>query len=255
MKILVIGGTGLIGKDVSAKLSREGHEVIIGAPSHGVNIVSGEGLEEALKGTDVVIDLSNSSSPDDETALNFFRSAGKNLRAYEKEAGIKHHLVLSIVGTDRAQYIGYLKAKKEQEDNIKGSGIPYTIVRSTQFHEHVTTIIAVQGNENEVKVSTVDYQPIAAEDVVNYLSKFALEEPKNGTVEIAGPERGSMTQFVQRYLDTTGDSKVMVFNDENKYMYLDIPKDLLVPLENYYKGAINFEDWVKTQKPISHSKY
>ena len=252
MKILVIGGTGLIGKDVSAKLSRDGHEVIIGAPSHGVNIISGEGLEEALKGTEVVIDLSNSSSPDDETALNFFRSAGKNLKAYEKEAGVKHHLVLSIVGTDRAQYIGYLKAKKEQEDNIKNSGIPYTIVRSTQFHEHVTTIITVQGNENEVNVSTVDYQPIAAEDVVNYLSKFALEEPKNGTVEIAGPERASMTQFVQRYLDTTGDSKVMVPNDENKYMYLDIPKDLLVPLGDFYQGDINFEDWMKIQKPVNH---
>ncbi len=244
MKILVVGGTGLIGKEVSKKLVEAGHEVIIGSPSKGVNVISGEGLADALKGTEVVIDLSNSASPDEETALNFFRNAGKNLVAYEKAAGVKHHLVLSIVGTDRAQYIGYLKAKTEQEDNIKGSGIPYTIIRSTQFHEHTPTIIAVQGNENQVNVSTIEYQPIAAEDVVNLVIQFALAKPKNGTVEIAGPERAPMTEFVQRYLDAKGDSKVVVSDDENKYMFFDIPKDGLVPLGKFHAGQIDFDTWM-----------
>ncbi|WP_114941214.1 SDR family oxidoreductase [Mucilaginibacter endophyticus] len=245
MKILVVGGTGLIGKDVSRKLTEAGHEVIIGSPSKGIDVVSGEGLEQALDGTDVVIDLSNSSSPDDETALNFFRAAGKNLAALEKKADVKHHLVLSIVGTDRATYIGYLKAKKEQEDNIKSSGIPYTIIRSTQFHEHITTLIAVQGNDTEVNISTVEYQPIAAADVVDLVVKLALEKPKNGTVEIAGAERASMTDFVQRYLTHKGDSKVLIPNDEDKYMFFDIPKNLLVPLGEFRAGSILFDDWLK----------
>lgn len=245
MKILVIGGTGLIGKDVTRKLTDLGHNVIIGSPSKGVNIVSGEGLAEALKGTDVVIDLSNSASPDDETALNFFRAASKNLAVYEKEAGVKHHLVLSIVGTDRATYIGYLQAKKEQEDCIKNSGIPYTIIRSTQFHEHITTLITVQGNGTEVNISTVDYQPIAAQDVVQFVIKLAFEEPKNGTVEIAGPERAPMTDFVQNFLNYKGDPKVLVANDDNKYMFFDIPKDLLVPLGEFRAGSIKFDDWLK----------
>lgn len=245
MKILVVGGTGLIGKDVSRKLAEAGHEVIIGSPSKGIDIVSGEGLADALVGTNIVIDLSNSSSPDDETALNFFRAAGKNLAAYEKKAVVKHHLVLSIVGTDRATYIGYLQAKKEQEDNIRDSGIPYTVIRSTQFHEHITTLIAVQGNETEVNISTVDYQPIAAKDVVELVVKLALEAPKNGTVEIAGSERAPMTDFVQRYLNHKGDSKVLVSNDDNKYMFFDIPKDLLVPLGEFRAGSIAFDDWLK----------
>lgn len=246
MKILVVGGTGLIGKDVSRKLTEEGHDVIIGAPSKGINIVSGEGLAEALEGTDVVIDLSNSASPDDQTALNFFRAAGKTLVAAETKAGVKHHLVLSIVGTDRATYIGYLQAKKEQEDNIKNSGIPYTIIRSTQFHEHITTLIAVQGNDTEVNISTVDYQPIAAADVVDLVAKLALEEPKNGIVEIAGSERALMTDFVQKYLDHRKDSKTLVPNEDNKYMFFDIPKDLLVPLGEFRAGSITFGHWLMT---------
>ncbi|SCW38154.1 SDR family oxidoreductase [Mucilaginibacter sp. NFR10] len=246
MKILVIGGTGLIGKDVSRRLTDAGHEVIIGSPSKGINIVSGDGLTEALNGTEVVIDLSNSASPDDETALNFFRAAGKNLAASEKQARVKHHLVLSIVGTDRATYIGYLQAKKEQEDNIKKSGVPYTIIRSTQFHEHITTLIAVQGNENEVNISTVDYQPIAAADVVDFVVKLALEKPKNGIVEIAGSERAPMTDFVRKYLNHKGDRKALVANDDNKYMFFDIPKDLLVPLGEFRAGLITFDNWLKT---------
>jgi len=245
MKILVIGGTGLTGTNVTSKLRDAGHEVVVGVPSTGIDIISGEGLTEALKGTDIVIDLSNSSSPEEENAINFFRTAGKNLVTAEKAAGIKHHLVLSIVGTDRAQYIGYLRAKKEQEDNIKNSGIPYTVIRSTQFHEHVSTIIAVQSNDNVVHVSTLDYQPIAVEDVAKYVVKFALEEPKNSTVEIAGPERAPMDEFVKRYLTINEQNKEVVTDDENKYMFFVLPKSGLVPVGDFHSGAIYFDDWAK----------
>lgn len=246
MKILVVGGTGLIGKDVSRKLTEAGHEVIIGSPSHGIDVISGEGLIEALEGTDIVIDLSNSASPDDQTALTFFCTAGKNLASFEKKAGVKHHLVLSIVGTDRATYIGYLQAKKAQEDNIRNSGIPYTIIRSTQFHEHMTTLIAVQGNETEVNISSVEYQPIAAADVVDLVVKLALEEPKYALVEIAGPERGLMTDFVQKYLKYTESDKMLISDDDNKYMFFEIPKDLLVPLGEFRTGQVTFSDWLET---------
>lgn len=243
MKILVIGGTGLIGKDVCKKLESTGNEVIVGAPSTGVDILTGEGLAEALEGTDIVIDLSNSPSPEAQTALDFFRTAAKNLVAAEKVALIKHHLVLSIVGTDRAQHIGYLQAKKYQEDAVIESGIPYTIIRSTQFHEHVGTIIAVQGEGRNVHVSTVDYQPIAVEDVVDYVVRFALEQPKNRIVEIAGPDRGVMSDFVESYLKEKGEDKIVVPNQDDKYMFEDIPRSLLVPSGDFFPGKIRFDDW------------
>jgi uncharacterized protein YbjT (DUF2867 family) len=245
MKILVIGGTGLIGKEVCRKLESAGNEVIVGAPSRGVDILTGKGLAEAMEGTDIVIDLSNSRSPDAETALNFFDTAGKNLVAAEKITKVKHHLILSIVGTPLGQHIGYLQAKKKQEDTIAESGIPYTIIRSTQFHEHISTIIAVQGEGKEVHVSTLDYQPIAAADVVSYVVKFALEEPKNGIVEIAGPDRGPMNEFVKKYLEEKREDKVVVSNEEDKYMFFVIPRSLLVPAGDFYPGEIKFDDWIK----------
>lgn len=246
MKVLVIGGTGLIGKDVCEKLGSAGHKVIVGSPTRGVDILTGKGLEVALEGTDIVIDLSNSQSPDGETALNFFSTAGKNLVAAEKAANIKHHLILSIVGVPLAQHIGYLQAKKLQEDIIAASGIPYTIIRSTQFHEHIGTIIAVQGEGKVVHVSTVDYQPIAVADVVSFVVKFALEEPKNGIVEIAGPDRGPMNEFVKKYLDEKQEEKVVVPNEDNKYMFFEIPRSLLVPAGVFYPGEIRFDDWKKS---------
>ncbi|UYQ95005.1 NAD(P)H-binding protein [Chitinophaga horti] len=246
MKILVIGGTGLIGKGVCKKLESMGHDVVVGSPSAGVDILTGQGLAAALAGTGIVIDLSNSSSPDGETALNFFRTAGNNLVTAEKTSSVKHHLVLSIVGTPLAQHIGYLQAKQQQEDTIITSGLPYTIIRSTQFHEHTSTIIAVQGDGKEVHVSTVDYQPIAVADVVNYVVKFALEEPKNAIVEIAGPDRGPMNEFVQKYLDEKREDKIVIANDDNKYMFFDIPKSALVPAGDFYPGAIRFDDWNKS---------
>lgn len=243
MRILVIGGTGLVGTRVCEKLESMGNEVIVGSPSAGINILTGEGLSEALTGTEIVIDLSNSQSPDDQVALDFFRTAAKNLVGAEKSARVSHHLVLSIVGTDRAQHIGYLQAKKYQEDAIIESGIPYTIIRSTQFHEHVGTIIAVQGDGRNVHVSTIDYQPIALQDVVDYVVAFALEKPKIRIVEIAGPDRGLMTDFVQKYLHATGEDKVVVANEDDKYMFHSMPKAGLVPAGDFYPGKIRFDDW------------
>lgn len=245
MKIVIVGGTGLIGSKVSEKLRVLGHQVVVASPSTGINALTGEGLADAMKDAEVVVDLSNSASPEEDTAIHFFRTAGKNLVAAETAAGVKHHLVLSIVGTDRALYIGYLRAKKEQEDIIKESGIPYTVIRATQFHEHITTLIAVQSDEVATHVSTVDYQPIAAEDVAALVTQLALETPKNTTVEIAGPDLAPMTEFVSQYLSVKGIGKPLKANDDNKYMFFEIPKSLLVPQGDFYPGAIRFSDWIK----------
>lgn len=243
MKILVIGGTGLTGRLVTKKLANLGHQVHIGSPSHGVDLMTGEGLSQALKNTEIVIDLSNSSSPEEENAIHFFQTAGKNLVKAELAANIRHHLVLSIVGTDDALEIGYLRAKKYQEDNIKNSGIPYTIIRSTQFYEHTDAIIAIQGQGDEVFVSKIDYQPIALEDVTDYIVQFALEEPKNGTVEIAGPTRANMDDFVAKYVEISGKPIKVVSDEDSKYMHLIVPKSLLVPVGAYCAGKAHFEDW------------
>ncbi len=243
MKILVIGGTGLTGRLVTKKLANLGHQVHIGSPSHGVDLMTGEGLSLALENTEIVIDLSNSSSPEEENAIHFFQTAGKNLVKAELAANIRHHLVLSIVGTDDALEIGYLRAKKYQEDNIKNSGIPYTIIRSTQFYEHTDAIIAVQGQGDEVFVSKIDYQPIALEDVADYIVQFALLEPKNGTVEIAGPIRANMDDFVAKYVEISGKHIKVVSDEDSKYMHLIVPKSLLVPAGQYNSGKIHFEDW------------
>jgi uncharacterized protein YbjT (DUF2867 family) len=243
MKILVIGGTGLTGRLVTKKLAKLGHQVVIGSPSHGVDLMTGEGLDLALQNTEVVIDLSNSFSPEEENAIHFFLTAGKNLVTAELAANIRHHLVLSIVGTDDALQIGYLRAKKHQEDNIKNSGIPYTIIRSTQFHEHTDAIIAVQGNDEEIFVSKIDYQPIALEDVTDFIVQFALEEPKNGTVEIAGPIRANMDDFVAKYVEIAGKSVKVISDEDSKYMHFVVPKSLLVPAGAYNAGKIHFEDW------------
>lgn len=244
MKIVIIGGTGLIGSRVSGKLGQLGHQVIAASPSTGINALTGEGLAEALENAEVVVDLSNSTSPDEHTAITFFRTSGNNLAAAEKAAGVRHHLVLSIVGTDRAPHIGYLRAKQEQEDIIRQSGIPYTIIRATQFHEHITTLIAVQSDDEQVNVSTVDYQPIAAEDVAALVTQLALEDPKNAIVEIAGPDRAPMNEFVERYISVKGGDKPVKANDDNKYMFFEIPKSLLVPQGGFYPGAIRFDDWM-----------
>jgi uncharacterized protein YbjT (DUF2867 family) len=247
MKIVVIGGTGLIGSKVVAKLQKLGHEVIAASPATGVNTITGVGLAEAMNNTDVVIDLANSPSFEDKAVLDFFTTAGRNLLASEINAGVKHHLALSIVGTDLMQESGYMRAKKAQEDLIKQSGVPYTIIRSTQFFEFMAGIAGVATKENEVHLPTVKFQPIAAEDVASFVTQAAVAAPVNGYIEIAGPDRYAMSEIVARYLQRINDPREVVPNGEAQYFGAPIGDTSLVPAGQAKLGAINFEKWMNYQ--------
>ncbi|WP_026629806.1 SDR family oxidoreductase [Dyadobacter alkalitolerans] len=244
MKIVIIGGTGLIGSNVAKKLRQLGHTVIAGSPSTGINALTGEGLSDALENTDIVIDLSNSTSFEEGPAIQFFETVGRNILAAETSAGVKHHLILSIVGTHVMGSMGYMRAKKIQEDLVQKSGVPYTIIRSTQFQEFVPTITAGSTSGDEVHISTVDFQPIAAEDVAAFVTQFALSEPANTIVEIAGPDRAFMSDFVAKYLDKSGEEKTVAVNDRNEYFGVVIPKSALVPEGTANLGKIHFSDFL-----------
>ncbi|MEA3069038.1 MAG: hypothetical protein QOD29_484, partial [Alphaproteobacteria bacterium] len=207
MKIVVIGGTGLIGSKVVEKLKQKGHEAIAAAPNTGVNTITGEGLKEAMAGAQVVIDLANSPSFEDKAALEFFETSGRNLLAAEAAAGVRHHVALSIVGTDRTPDNGYFRAKVAQEKLIETSGIPYTIIRSTQFLEFLGGIAASSTDGNIVRLSPGLFQPIAADDVAAIVADVALAAPRSGIVDIAGPERAPCSEIIARYLKAVGDPR------------------------------------------------
>jgi uncharacterized protein YbjT (DUF2867 family) len=248
MKIVVIGGTGLIGSKVVAHLRQQGHEVIAASPNTGINTITGEGLAEAVNNTDVVIDLANSPSFEDKAVLEFFETSGRNLLAAEINAGVKHHLALSIVGVDLMQNVGYMRAKMAQEDLIKRAGVPYTIVRSTQFLDFLPGIANQATEGNEVHISDVQFQPIASDNVAAFVAEAALTAPVNGIMEIAGPERLTMPAFVTRYLQDTNDPRKVVPNSNSQYYGGEIPDNALVPLDGKAKlGAINYEKWLRTQ--------
>ena len=248
MKILIIGGTGLIGTKVTANLRAQGHEVIAASPQTGVNTITREGLPEAVKGTDVVIDLSNSPSFEDNAVLEFFTTSGRNLLAAEINEGVKHHLALSIVGVDAMQNVGYMRAKIAQEDLIKRSGVPYTILRSTQFLEFLAGIANQATQGNEVHLSDVQFQPIASDDVAAFVANAAVSAPINGTFEIAGPERFTMSGIVSRFLKDTNDQRKVVANGENHYYGGTIPNAALVPANDKAKlGALSYEKWLSKQ--------
>src|SRR3954454_24235264 len=209
MKIVVIGGTGLIGSKTVAILRQGGHEVVAASPKSGINSITGEGLKEAMAGATVVIDLANSPSFEDKAVLEFFETSGRNLHAAEAAAGVRHHVALSIVGTDRTPDNGYFRAKVGQEKLIEASGIPYTIIRSTQFLEFLGGIAASSAEGDKVRISTGLFQPIAADDVASVVAEVALAAPRNGTIEIAGPERAPFHEIVARYLKATGDPRQM----------------------------------------------
>lgn len=244
MKIVIIGGTGLIGTKVAGHLREKGHTVIAASPSTGINAITGEGLKEAMTGTDIVIDLANSPSFEDGIVLNFFETTGRNLMAAELEAGVKHHLALSIVGVDRMLDLGYMRAKKVQEDLIRNSRIPFTIVRSTQFLEFIPSLADAAAQGNEVHVSDVEFQPIAAEDVAALVTKFALLAAENLTPEIAGPERRPLSDFFATYLQKKGDYKQIISNQKDEYFGGHIPHDGLVPQGEASLGEIDFEKWL-----------
>jgi uncharacterized protein YbjT (DUF2867 family) len=245
MKIVIIGGTGLIGSKTTAILRRGGHEVLPAAPNTGVNTITGEGLKAALAGAQVVIDLSNSPSFEAKAVLAFFQTSGRNLLAAEAEAGVRHHVALSIVGTDRTPDNGYFRAKVAQEELIKASGRPYTIIRSTQFMEFFKGIADEATKGNIVRVSPGAFQPIAADDVAAVVAEVALAAPKNGTVEIAGPERAPFHEMVARYLKAVGDKREVVSDKEARYFGGLVDDQSLVPLGEARLGHITFDEWYR----------
>jgi uncharacterized protein YbjT (DUF2867 family) len=247
MKIVVIGGTGLIGSKVVEKLTQKGHEAIAAAPNTGVNTITGEGLKEAMAGAQVVIDLANSPSFEDKAVLEFFETAGRNLLAAETAAGVRHHVALSIVGIDRSDN-GYFRAKVAQEKLIKTSGIPYTIIRSTQFLEFLRAIADSSADGNTVRISPGLFQPIAAEDVAATVADVALAAPRNGVVEIAGPERAPFNEIVARYLKAVPDPRVVVSDPEARYYGGRVEERSLVPLGEARLGRIAFDEWLRRSR-------
>ena len=245
MKIVAIGGTGLIGSKSVAILRQAGHEVVAASPNTGVNTITGEGLEEVLVGTQVVIDLANSPSFEDKAVLEFFQTSGRNLLAAEAAAGVGHHVALSIVGTDRPPGNGYFRAKVAQEKLIVASGIPYTIIRSTQFMEFLRGIAADGAKGNTVRVSTGLFQPIAADDVAAAVADVALAAPRNGIVEIAGPERAPFDEIVARYLKAIGDPRTVVRDPAARYYGGRVEERSLVPLGDARLGRIGLDEWLR----------
>src|SRR6516165_10144878 len=245
MKIVVIGGTGLIGSKTVAILRQGGHEVVAASPKSGVNTITGEGVKEAVAGAQVVIDLANSPSFEDKAVLEFFETAGRNLVPAEAAAGVRHHVALSIVGTDRMPDNGYFRAKVAQERLIEASGIPYTIIRSTQFLEFLRGIADEGTNGNIVRLSPGLFQPIAADDVAAAVADVALAAPKNGIVEIAGPERAPFNEIIARYLKAIGDSREVVADPEARYFGGRVEERSLVPLGEARLGHIGLDEWLR----------
>ncbi|GEP07260.1 SDR family oxidoreductase [Methylobacterium oxalidis] len=245
MKIVVIGGTGLIGSKAVAILRQHGHEVVAASPKAGVNTITGEGLGEAMAGTQVVIDLTNSPSFEDEAVLEFFKTSGRNLLAAETAAGVRHHVALSIVGIERTPENGYFRAKVAQEKLIECSGIPYTIVRATQFLEFLGAIAASSADGNVVRLSPGLFQPIAADDVAAFVADAALAEPRSGIIEIAGPERAPFNEIVARYLKAVGDPRDVVRDPEARYFGGRVEDHSIVPLGKALLGRIGLDEWLR----------
>ncbi len=245
MKIVVIGGTGLIGSKTVPILRQGGHEVVAASPQSGINSITGEGLKEAMAGAQVVIDLTNSPSFEDKAVLEFFETSGRNLLAAEAAAGVRHHVALSIVGTDRTPDNGYFRAKVAQEKLIETSGIPYTIIRATQFLEFLGAIAASAADGNTVRLSPGLFQPIAADDVASMVADVALVAPRNGIVEIAGPERAPFNEIVARYLKAVGDPRQVVGDPEARYWGGRVEERSLVPLGEARLGRIGLEEWLR----------
>jgi uncharacterized protein YbjT (DUF2867 family) len=245
MKIVVIGGTGLIGTKTVAILRQRGHEVVAASPKSGINTITGEGLEAALAGAQVVIDLANSPSFEDKAVLEFFETSGRNLLAAEAAAGVRHHVALSIVGTDRTPDNGYFRAKVAQEKLIEASRIPYTIVRATQFLEFLGTIAASSADGNKVRLSPGLFQPIAADDVAAIVADVALAAPRSGIVDIAGPERAPFNEIIARYLKAVGDPREVVRDPEARYWGGRVEERSLVPLGEARLGRIGLDEWLR----------
>lgn len=243
-KIVVIGGTGLIGRKLVNNLRHRGHEVAAASPSSGVDAFTGEGVAKVLAGAHVVIDVSNAPSWDDKPVMEFFQKATRNLLEAEAAAGVRHHVALSIVGADRLPANGYLRAKVAQENLIKQSGIPFTIVRSTQFFEFAKGIVQSATEGQTVRLSPALMQPIAANDVATALTGFALSEPLNGTIEIAGREPIRMDEFARRFLRATGDPRKVTTDAHALYFGTELNDQSLTPATNARLAPTHFEEWL-----------
>jgi len=248
MKIVIIGGTGLIGSKTVAILRQAGHEVLAASPNSGVNTLTGEGVKQAVSGAQVVIDLANSPSFEDKAVLEFFQTAGRNLLPAEAAAGVRHHVALSIVGTDRSPDNGYFRAKVAQEKLIEASGVPYTIIRSTQFMEFLKGIADGGTQGSKVRISPGLFQPIAADDVAAFVADVALAAPRNGIVEIAGPDRAPFNEIVARYLKAVGDPREVVRDAEARYFGSPVEERSLVPLGEARLGRIGLDEWLRRSR-------
>jgi len=243
-KIVVIGGSGLIGTKVVNNLRQRGHEVVAGSPSTGVNTITGEGLADALAGAQVVVDVANAPSWEDKAVLEFFETSGKNLLAAEVTAGVGHHVALSVVGTERLLASGYFRAKLAQETLIKASPIPYTIVRATQFFEFVGGIAQAATEGQTVRVPAAMMQPIVSDDVAAVVANVALAEPLNDMVETAGPDPIRQDELVRQFLQATGDSRTVVADPSALYYNIAVNDRSLTPGDNPILGPTHFKDWL-----------
>ncbi|MFE7123547.1 SDR family oxidoreductase [Streptomyces sp. NPDC057617] len=248
MKVVVIGGTGLIGSKVVTRLNEHGHEAVAAAPNTGVNTLTGEGLAEALKGASVVIDVSNSPSFEDEAVMDFFRTSTANLLKAETEAGVTHHVALSVVGTERLQESGYFRAKQAQEELIKASGIPYSIVHATQFFEFMKAIAAEATEGDTVRLAPVKIQPVSSDDVAATVGRTAVGAPVNGVVEVAGPDAFQLDQLIRKGLAAENDPRTVVTDVHATYFGTELKETTLLPAPGAHIGKTSYTDWLAQQR-------
>jgi uncharacterized protein YbjT (DUF2867 family) len=244
MKIVVIGGTGLIGSKVVGKLREQGHESIAASPSSGVNTITGEGLAEVLNGAAVVLDVTNAPSWEDAAVMTFFETSTRNLLAQESAAGVKHHVALSVVGTDRLLDSGYFRAKITQENLIRSSSVPYSIVRATQFYEFVKAIADLSTTDGTVRLPSALIQPMAADDVASALARVAVGAPVNGTVEVGGPEQFPLDDLVRRFLAARKDPRQVIRDPQAPYYGIHVSERALVPDASAWLGNTRLDDWL-----------
>ena len=248
MKIVIIGGTGLIGTKLASRLREKGHDVLQASPSTGINAITGEGLDRALTDAEIVVDVANSPSFEDRAVLAFFDTSSRNLLAAEATAKVRHHVALSVVGTDRLPQCGYFRAKLAQENLIRRSAIPYTILRATQFFEFVGSIVETSSDSQIARLSPALFQPVASDDVAAILAEVTLADPIDGMIELAGPERLSLDEFGRKYLVATKDPRKVVADIHARYFGAELDDRSLTPGEHPRLGAIHFEDWLTTRR-------
>ena len=249
MKIVVIGGSGLIGSKLVTKLREHGHEAVAASPNSSVNTVTGEGLAGALKGASVVVDVSNAPSWEDAAVLKFFETSTRNLLAYEAAAGVRHHVALSVVGTERLLESGYFRAKIAQENLIQGSSIPYSIIRATQFFEFVKSIADLSTDGNKVRLPPVFIQPMAADDVASAVGRIAMGSPVNGTIEVGGPEKFRLDELIRQGLAARKDPREVIADPHARYYGVKVSENTLVPGDDARLGETRFESWLSQPAP------